>query len=371
VSGAYITDPARFVSVLCAQSPFIVVGGDSGGGYTKIGITYSQRSVQHFAALCVYEGSDGWEELNRLTDDATTPFVGESSTFPHLFAVLQHLIDTRSAFLNGDWPFINAVLGLMSPAATHPCPICIVSHKSFLSTSRHRQPGDKQSVDQRHRQLLTINPERIVPTPLHLFLGIGNRIILDAFSELVGEAVVRQAIQTIKTIHSAGCGGRSDLYDLNGPEISKFIKKQCGTTLLATSDVTSATYTATRASHSILTRWLEQLHHALLHSGDWTSGDLDAWRSAVGDIHQHWQSEAHSKPFPKLHMLHHTVDFAERYRFLGRVSESQIESYHATFNSLFHRQHRNQSNNVSERLRRALADTSLRAVQPMIVPQFD
>ena len=27
--GAYITDPVRFVSVLCAQSPFIAVGGDA------------------------------------------------------------------------------------------------------------------------------------------------------------------------------------------------------------------------------------------------------------------------------------------------------------------------------------------------------
>lgn len=365
-NGAFVTDPVRFVSVLCAQSPFIVVGGDSGGGHTKLGITYSYQSVQHFAALLVYEGSDGWEELNRLTNDATTPFVGESSSFPHLFAFLQHLIDERSAFLNGDWPFINAVLGLMSPAATHPCPICIVTNKSFLSTSRYRTRGDKQSVDPTHRPLLTISPERIVPTPLHLFLGISNRIILDAFSELVGEAVVREAVQTIKTIHSAGCGGRSDLYDLNGPEISKFIKKKCSTAILAAVDATSTTFAATRASHSILSRWLQQLHHSLLHSGDWEREDLEAWRSAVGDIHRHWESEAHSRPFPKLHMLHHTIDFAERHRFLGRVSESQIESYHATFNSLFHKQHRNQSHNTTERLRRALADTSLRAVQPMI-----
>ena len=31
-SGAYVTDPVRFVSVLCVQSPFIAVGGDAGGG---------------------------------------------------------------------------------------------------------------------------------------------------------------------------------------------------------------------------------------------------------------------------------------------------------------------------------------------------
>ena len=30
--GAFITDPVRFVSALCVQSPFIAVGGDAGGG---------------------------------------------------------------------------------------------------------------------------------------------------------------------------------------------------------------------------------------------------------------------------------------------------------------------------------------------------
>jgi hypothetical protein len=56
--GAYITDPVRFVSVLCAQSSFIAVGGDSGGGHTKLGVTYSIADVQCFACLLVYEGGD-------------------------------------------------------------------------------------------------------------------------------------------------------------------------------------------------------------------------------------------------------------------------------------------------------------------------
>ena len=38
--GAYITDPVRFVSVLCAQSSLLVVGGDTGDGLTKLGVTY-------------------------------------------------------------------------------------------------------------------------------------------------------------------------------------------------------------------------------------------------------------------------------------------------------------------------------------------
>jgi hypothetical protein len=364
--GAFITDPVRFVSVLCAQSPFIAVGGDAGGGHTKLGITYSHQSTQHYAALLVYKGKDSWEELNKLTAPALTPFTGDSSSFPHIFAVLQHLIDTHAALLNGDWPFINALLGLMAPSATHPCPICIISHKSFTKTARYRTPADKHSLDHTHSPLLTIPPERIVPTPLHLFLGISNRIILEVYKELFGEAVVLETVERVKTVHSAGCGGLSDLYDLNGPEISKWVKKECSQSVLAAADASSSVPASTRASHSVLSRWLKQLHDSLLHSGDWTPADIDAWRTVVSDIHQHWCAETSQRAFPKLHMLHHSVDFAERHRFLGRASEAQIESFHATFNTLFHKQHRNQSSNTAERLRRSLADATLRAVHPFV-----
>jgi len=272
------------------------------------------------------------------------------------------------AFLNGDWPFLNAVLGLMAPSATHPCPICIVGKNSLLSISRHRTPADKHSVDRTHQPLLSIPPERIVPTPLHLFLGISNRIILDAFSELLGKERVETALKSITTVHSAGCSGAADLHDLNGPEISKWIKKKCSASVLAAAAACSSVPAATSASHSILSRWLQQLHHCLLRSDDWTAADLDAWRSVVSDIHQHWRAETSIAAFPKLHMLHHPVDFAERHRFLGRASEAQIESFHASFNALFHKQHRNQSNNTAEGLRRCLADSSLRAVQPIVLP---
>ena len=177
--------------------------------------------------------------------------------------------------------------------------------------------------------------------PLHLFLGISNRIILDAYKELFGEGVVMEAVQKIKTVHSVGCGGLSDLYDLNGPEISKWIKKKSSSSLLASPITASAatviTSDATKATHSILSRWLKQLHQSLLHSNRWTQAEITAWRTVVDDIHMHWQRETHIKPFPKLHMLTHTVQFAQRHRFLGRMSEAQIESFHAQFNALFHK----------------------------------
>jgi len=333
-----------------------------------LGVTYPAAGKQHFAALLVYEGGDSWLELQDCRAEGLTPFTGDSAAFPHIWAVLQHLIDTRAAFLNGDWPFINAVLGLMAPSATHPCPICIVSHKCFLGTARYRTPADKHSRAAGQQPLLTIPPERIVPTPLHLFLGISNRIILDAFSELLGKERVEAAVKSITTVHSAGCSGAADLHDLNGPEISKWIKKECSATLLSAAKASSLVPAATAASHSILSRWLQQLQHCLLRSGDWSSDEIEAWRSVVSDIHQHWCAETSQAAFPKLHMLHHSVDFAERHRFLGRASEAQIESFHASFNALFHKQHRNQAGNTAERLRRSLADASLRAVQPFALP---
>ena len=364
--GAFITDPIRFVSVLCAQSSLLTVGGDAGGGHTKLGVTYSVGKKQHFAALLVYEGSDSWLELQDCRAEGLTPFTGDSAAFPHIFAVLQHLIDTRKAFLNGDWPFINAVLGLMAPSATHPCPICIVSHKNYLHSSRYRTPADKHSFHPDQCPLLTINAERIVPTPLHLFLGINNRIILDAYKELFGEEAVSTAVAAVKTVHSAGCGGASVLFDLNGPEISKFIKQKRSAALLDSPAAAGGDTLSTKATHSILSRWLQQLHSSLLHSRDWEPAEIDAWRSVVDDIWQHWQAETSIAPFPKLHMLRHAVEFAERHRILGRASEAQIESFHAQFNTLFHDHHLNQGSNTAERLRRCLADASLRAVQPFL-----
>jgi hypothetical protein len=312
----------------------------------------------------VYEGGDSWEELNVLKEENLTPFTGSSTSHPHIFSVLQHLIDTRSAFVNGDWAFINNLLGLMNCNATHPCPICIVSHKNFTGSSRYRTAKDKHSLHESNQPLLAIDPERIVPTPLHLFLGLSNRIIKDSFIEIFGKEVVEAAMNQVTTIHTVGCGGKSDLFDLNGPEIRKWIRKGMSEKMREDKeDITPEQ----KANHSILSRWLQQLHQQLLHKELWGRDDIEAWSSIVGDIQQHWQSETKQKPFPKLHMLKHTVEFAERHRFLGRASEAQIESFHSSFNSLFNKHHFNQSHNTPERLRRCLADATLRAVQPAIV----
>ena len=365
--GSYITDPLRYVSVLCAQATFLAVGGDCGGGHCKLGITFEMVGKQHFAALLVYDGGDQYEDLRALTEVRVTRFVGASAPYLNIFQILQHLIDTQKAFLNGDWLFLNVILGLKNANAKHPCPICIISDASFLRSARYRLPADQHSLNPHQPALLVIPSDRIVPTPLHVFLGISNRIIMRVFPGLFGEEAVLKAVRSIKTVHSAGCGGLSDLWDLNGQEITKWVKKQlCSNDVLAASAASGPTVEA-RSTHSILAHWLKKMHHSLLHAKNWTTADIDDWRATVADIHAHWVTETGIAPFPKLHMLHHTVDFAERYRFLGRASEAQIESYHAAFNQLFHYNHRNMASNTPERMKRSLARTTTRTLRSSLL----
>jgi hypothetical protein len=365
-NGAYLTDPIRFVTGLCLQSSMLAVGGDTGDELTKLGVTYVQGEQQKFAALLVFHGSDKYDDLDTLQQVGITPFNGHSQHLSSIWAVLQRIIDLMKAFLNGDWPFINGVLGLMAPSATHPCPICIISFNSFTKSARYRQPGDKHSVDLDHSALLTISPERIVPTPLHLFLGISNRIILDAFSELFSAELVEETLEKVKTIHSAGCGGRSDIFQLNGPEIRKWMKQDCSTALRTAAEKGGNLTADQKSTFSILKRWLENLHDHLLHKKEWTAKQIEEWRAAVDDLQKNWSTTTSQSAFPKLHMLRHSLEFAERHRILGRVSEAQIESYHYQFKVLFHRQHLNSAHNEAQRICRSLVDTSLRAVQPLL-----
>jgi len=345
----------------------LAVGGDAGDQLTKLGVTYVQGQQQKFAALMVYRGSDKYDDLDTLQQEELTPFAGDSQQYRSIFDVLQRIIDVMHAFLNGDWPFINTVLGLKNASATHPCPICCISSSNLLGSAQYRKPRHSHSRNSNHDRLLTIDSARIVPTPLHLFLGISNRIILDVFSELVGKELVEQSLQQVKTIHSAGCGGMSDIFQLNGPEIRKWIKKDCSNTLRAAAEKGNSLTIEQKATHSILSRWLQSLHDHLLHKREWEAKEIEDWRAAVDDIQQHWHGETHQTPFPKLHMLRHSLEFAERYRFLGRASEAQIESYHHQYKKLFNEQHLNMAHDEPERLRRCLADATLRAVQPILI----
>jgi len=121
-----------------------------------------------------------------------------------------------------------------------------------------------------------------------------------------------------------------------------------------------------RIKHSVLCQWLEQLNEHLLHTKQWDGDMVNEWSCIITDIHTHWEATTNIKPFPKLHMLKHTVEFAQRHRKLGSVSESPMKSFHSLFNTLLNDHHFNISKDKPECLRRCLADCLLKSVQPCV-----
>jgi hypothetical protein len=255
--GAYVTDPLKLVRHLIADSPFVAVGGDSGGETLKLGITYSvqlpvrspyaahvQKTTEQFTPFVMLVGGDGWDSLAQLRDNSLTKFTGETlaAGLTNIWHVLQYIINTHAnAFLNGDWKFISTVLGLQAASSRHPCPICVVDHKHFNTIAARRQPHNNPSAG--HDPFLLIDPSRIVPLPLHVFLGIANRIITKIFPSMFGEARVKQAMDGVRQVLSRGMGGLSDFIDivkqLNGKEVQRWLDNGESLELLLVDEETS------------------------------------------------------------------------------------------------------------------------------------
>ena len=360
--GAFVQDPAKLLRLAAAQSPFLAVGGDTGGGQTKLGVTYlNQRGAAAFLSLVVYDGTDSWEELERLRRPSQTPFAGESTGWSNVWAFLQHLLNERAAFLHGDWLFLNVVLGLKGPGSLHPCPICIVEKRFLLAPAPYRIASDTHSVFPDRVPLLTCNSTRIVPSPLHVFLGIGNRFIEKVYRRDVGDETLAAVMRDIKTVHAAGNGGQSDLWALNGAELKAWIKQGFDATIRALGPSQTPDQ---QLNYETIAVWLAKLEGSLLHARKWTRQEALDFHTLVLSMHHRWQAVTGTEPFPKLHMLVHCAEFASTHLFLGRLSEAPIESHHAQFNKLFQKQHLNSAKNPTERLRRSLADVCLRAAQP-------
>lgn len=364
--GAYITDPAKLVNIVAQRSTYMAIGGDSGGGTLKLGITFqTKKRKSDFIPLVIIEGKDSWEELSTLASPGITPFVGDSVAWVHIFDFFQDRIDiNKRMFLNGDWCFINAILGLKSPSATHPCPICIVDKAEFTSLCRLRSKHDMHSM--KNPPLITIPSSRIVPTPLHVFLGVSNRIITDVYAGIFGKKAVGDAIAVVKSKHKPGNGGRADLFDLNGPEVRKWVKlKQCDTLRDVALDDPGIDREKLKTI-PVLSGWLGKLSKLLLNAKPFNIKTLEAFKDLKIEVWNKWTEVTGQEPFPKIHMLGHAVEFYEKYQFLGLLAESQIESTHGKFNTLFNQSHANTSDKPAERLRRTLADGTLKAIQPML-----
>lgn len=285
------------------------------------------------------------------------------------------------------------MLGLSTPASRYGCPICLAPCDDRLSLAPLRTPlqletdifllllgGSYTAATHSlvNMPLLKIPAERIVPLPLHIFLGLANLIILEVYPSIVGEETVRQRVAVVKGRSVGLILGASSVFDLTGPELTRWVKGQHDEILVQHADTMvpsrsrvrfvsggekvppqSLPLTTPAARIRIMGSWLHQLHQLLLHRRAWTPADIDAIETLQCDIWKCWQCVTQRAVTPKVHMLLHTVAFARRFKVLGLLSEAQIEACHAPFNHAFNHTHRNSAQDDAERLRRSHVDVIL------------
>ena len=150
------------------------------------------------------------------------------------------------------------------------------------------------------------------------------------------------------------------MHGLNGPEIRRFIEKAYE----ELEDNTPLNVDLTKTEK--LMEWLKKLHTNLLKKTEWNEASLNSFQQLIREIWLRWETTSGLKAFPKLHMLAHAWEFAKKFKILAEVSEAQIESYHYKFGDKQHHHHMNQAKNPAEQQRRALADTTLQAIRPVI-----
>jgi len=159
-----------------------------------------------------------------------------------------------------------------------------------------------------------------------------------------------------------GGGGVAAVHDLDGRELTRWRNRGCTRQLFEALPLARQT-PALAARADRLGRWLTTLHDSLLHKEAWSMTHRGNFHTFLVSIQQ-WHSTTGLPVPPKLHMLSHCLPFAQQHGALGLFAESQIESFHSLFNSLYRITHRNTSHRSAERLRRCLADSALVRLAP-------
>jgi hypothetical protein len=358
ICGSYVTDPIKLINILIKYSRWMIISGDCGGGTTKIGITYKNKKQKTvFTPILIYDTKESYQSLSFFNTKGIISFTGDSSSYHTIYEVFQHFIGIKKVYLGGDWSFINSILGIGSASSTHPCFICLINKNSFGSRRRplHRITANINSHSQQHPPLLTISPQYIIPIPLHLFLGISNKIISEVLVDELGvnETKLKMLIKSIRTTHSHSSIGRSSVHALNGNELVRWVKK-------VDDFITPSPF---NESHFIiLIYWIQQLSNSLLHGEEWTRDEINEFKCLVKQIQSSWSGCTNRPLFPKIHMLHHAAEFVSKHHALGLFSEAPIESFHAKFNEKYRDHHYNKGSSKAERIRRSHADLLLESI---------
>jgi hypothetical protein len=387
---AYVTDPIKLLFHLQSDTAKTdkkwkcVIGADKGGDLTKLGITYPTNRLDRnqviwdFLPFILTSGSDDWDGLNVMRGNEFE-FTGLSTGYSDYCQVFQQIINDHGGLFGGDWNSTNAVLGLSTASASHPCFCCTVHLRNLLSIAPARSenqvaintlyvlehPSTVPNINQSLVRLphLIVPYTNIVPTPLHVFLGLCNRLV-EFFEKFTSPEFISSLKAEVKG--HARPTGISNVYDLNGPQLSKWIK---GNYI----DRVVQEYLRLQSGRISLNQlirirkageWMTKLHKFLLHSRMWTPEEIVEFTNLKESMWNEWTSITGDAPTPKLHMLQHCVEFASTHRVLGRYSEAQLESCHADANRAYDQIHRNKINDPPQRIRRTLVTLVTKQLTP-------
>lgn len=95
--GAYLTDPLKFLRLVCEDGGPKAVGCDCGGGVTKMGVTFFNKVEKsaHFICLVACLGHDKWENMHALCESGITKYEEETQEADcrSIIDVFHYLID--------------------------------------------------------------------------------------------------------------------------------------------------------------------------------------------------------------------------------------------------------------------------------------
>jgi hypothetical protein len=168
---------------------------------------------------------------------------------------------------------------------------------------------------------------RIVPLPLHIFLGLGNQLVTlveQELSEDDDQADFAIFIGNCKATPT-GIGGsqkRSTSMSLNGGELKKIIHSSEFYRL-----IDCLVDESQKILFHIYLQSVRELMPFLLSPDPLNLQQLREFKELVNLIGDAWHRNKDVVK-PKVHMLFHCVAFAEQLGYLGAYSESSIESAH-------------------------------------------
>ena len=109
--------------------------------------------------------------------------------------------------------------------------------------------------------------------------------------------------------------------------------------------------------------WLTGLGSYLLHGRKWEQEEYNRFQQLQEDICNRWESVTGRTPTNKVHILKHCVEYTRKWQYLGRDSESRVESEHSTFNKGIDHTHCNVAQYPAENLHRSHVSTIQKTIR--------